>query len=218
MNSSHEKRDQLADENAALRREAESLRDEIGKLRNENEQLKQLVGTDYLTHIANRRSFEQELARRLAQLNRHGGTFCVLMFDIDHFKAVNDQLGHAAGDRLLQQIAQRLSSETRESDFVARYGGDEFSVLLPEADLQLAKLAGRRVIDFLLPLIRDESQALPQPLAISMGVSPARSGMSAEDLIANVDRALYKAKQKPGSQVVAVGGEDVQAGSASESS
>src|SRR5690348_5317477 len=106
------------------------LRQELAKARAEIEQLKATAETDFLLDILNRRGFERELARSIAFIKRYAASGALLMLDVDRFKPINDSFGHAAGDKVLQAIAQTLSSQVRASDVIGRLGGDEFAVLL----------------------------------------------------------------------------------------
>jgi diguanylate cyclase (GGDEF)-like protein len=114
------------DAKSAMRR----LRQELAKARAEIEQLKATAETDFLLDILNRRGFERELARSIAFIKRYAASGALLMLDLDRFKPINDSFGHAAGDKVLQAIAQTLSSQVRASDVIGRLGGDEFAVLL----------------------------------------------------------------------------------------
>src|SRR5947208_8001352 len=114
------------DAKSAVRR----LRQELAKARAEIEQLKATAETDFLLDVLNRRGFERELARSIAYIKRYSASGALLVFDVDRFKSINDAFGHAAGDKVLQAIAQILASEVRTSDVIGRLGGDEFAVLL----------------------------------------------------------------------------------------
>ncbi|TKW79577.1 MAG: GGDEF domain-containing protein, partial [Bradyrhizobium icense] len=108
---------------------ARRLRLELAKARAEIEQLKATAETDFLLDILNRRGFERELARSIAFIKRYQANGALLMLDVDRFKPINDSFGHAAGDKVLQAIAQTLSSQVLASDVIGRLGGDEFAVL-----------------------------------------------------------------------------------------
>ena len=141
--------------------------------------------TDPLTGVSNRRAFDDTLAGQLAILSRYGSQFSLAMFDIDHFKQVNDQFGHLQGDRVLQEVARLLDDAVRETDIVSRFGGEEFAVILPHTGLEGAALLADRMRGAV-------EQRLP--VTVSCGVSTAHDTDTAESLVARADAALYGAK------------------------
>ena len=150
---------------------------------------------DALTQLANRMAFDDELFRRLVEFNRQGTVFTLLMIDVDRFKSANDRLGHQAGDDLLRWLAAILRGRVREADVAARYGGDEFAVILCGA----AAAAGRNVAASLLALV----QRTPFPaggtdvgITVSIGLSQVRPGDTACTLVQRADAALYAAKEQ----------------------
>jgi diguanylate cyclase (GGDEF)-like protein len=146
--------------------------------------------TDGLTGLANRRALDAAIARALAAAQRKPQPFAVVMLDLDHFKALNDRFGHHAGDATLAAFAQRLRAALRGQDQAFRYGGEEFSVLLPDTDgaaaLQLAERLRRQVA-------QPASAALPA-LSASFGIAVWRPEDTADALFGRADRALYRAK------------------------
>jgi diguanylate cyclase (GGDEF)-like protein len=143
------------------------------------------VRTDPLTGVNNRRGLDDALGSQLALLNRYGTRFAIALFDIDHFKQMNDVQGHLYGDQMLSQLARLIDETVRESDIVARYGGEEFLVVMPETDLAGAAIFADR----LRTRIADK-----MPLTVSGGVAEALDGDTAESMIARADAALYSAK------------------------
>jgi diguanylate cyclase (GGDEF)-like protein/PAS domain S-box-containing protein len=150
---------------------------------------------DALTHLPNRALFHDRVVHALARAQREGGGVAVLYLDLDDFKAVNDSLGHAAGDRLLFEVAGRLLNATRGSDTVARLGGDEFAVLLENirhGDDE--RVVAERVLTALRrPLILDGTAVVPTG---SLGIARARPDDDAEMLLRNADTAMYLAKER----------------------
>ncbi len=151
--------------------------------------------TDPLTGLANRASWEDLAARVFGVAMRHGQKLCLAVADLDRLKDVNDRLGHAAGDALLRHAADALTSSLRGSDLIARIGGDEFGVLLPETDLPGAVMAmeniRRRLFQFPCRLAGDRQV----PLTFSIGIAPIRpSHQSWTDLCAEADENLLRAK------------------------
>ena len=143
------------------------------------------VRTDPLTGVNNRRGLDDALAGQFAMMNRYDMRFSVAMFDIDHFKNVNDQEGHLYGDRILQRLARILDESVRETDVVARYGGEEFVVVMPETDIEGACVFAERL------RVKIETEL---PLTVSGGVAEALDGDTQDSLLARADSALYQAK------------------------
>jgi len=143
------------------------------------------IRTDPLTGVRNRRGLDDAMSDQLAMMTRYSTIFSLAIFDIDHFKNVNDAEGHLYGDRVLQDLAQLIDECAREPDIVARYGGDEFIVVMPQTDLKGAAIFCER-------LRRDIERKLP--LTISGGVTAVLEGDTHDTLIARADNALYCAK------------------------
>jgi diguanylate cyclase (GGDEF)-like protein len=146
---------------------------------------------DSLTTLLNHRAFLEALTQQLALAHRHGYPGAVLFLDLDGFKEVNDTLGHQTGDDLLRAVAGALQVALRDSDMLARVGGDEFAAWLPHADVTHARAAAERVQQALARL----STSHPIPLAASIGLAIAPDhGTTADELIGAADRAMYQAK------------------------
>jgi two-component system cell cycle response regulator len=154
------------------------------------EQVQRLAATDGLTKIANRRTFESTLEREVARATRSAEHLSLVMIDIDHFKRLNDEHGHQAGDEVLRNVAAALSCECRDFDTAARYGGEEFAVVLPGCGPDEAKLIAER--------LRHAVAAAPStvPITASAGVAtyPAHAG-DADTLVRAADDALYESKR-----------------------
>jgi diguanylate cyclase (GGDEF)-like protein len=153
-----------------------------------------LATHDPLTALPNRRRFVDQLEQFLHQSHRYQTGGAVLLIDVDNFKYVNDSLGHAAGDELLQQLADLLRDLLRKSDIVARLGGDEFGIFLPFADAEAAACAGER----LLTAIRSHRFHIAgQPITATASAGIAllpNHGQTVEELFTRADIALYNAK------------------------
>ena len=149
---------------------------------------------DALTDLPNRLLFHDRLTQALAQARRHGHGLAVLFMDLDQFKLVNDTLGHSAGDRLLQQLAERLSRAVRAEDTVARVGGDEFTILLPHIAQpdDAARVAQNILAAVALP-VEIEDQRIFLTTSIGISIFPA-DGYDAEGLLTSADIAMYRAK------------------------
>ena len=141
--------------------------------------------TDPLTGVSNRRGLDDCLAAQMALMNRYEVGFSAAIFDIDHFKHINDEHGHLQGDRMLHTVAQLIDESARETDFVARYGGEEFVVVMPRTNLDGASVFAERM--------RAKVEA-DMPLTISCGLAAALDGDTPDSLMARADAALYRAK------------------------
>lgn len=164
----------------------------------ENARLFDMATTDPLTRLVRRNVFDERLAAELVRCSRSGAELAVALFDVDHFKSVNDTWGHAAGDAALRLVAGVLGSGSRASDVVARYGGEEFAVLFPETSLvRGAELADRLRAE----LAATPFQAVPgklHPITISAGVcgvTPQDDLPDPAEILRRADRALYRAKE-----------------------
>ncbi|MHB0954771.1 MAG: GGDEF domain-containing protein [Pirellulaceae bacterium] len=150
--------------------------------------------TDALTGLPNRRAFDEDLARRMAEWRRYRRPLSILMIDVDHFKKFNDAYGHQAGDEVLCQVAQLLRDTMRESDLVVRYGGEEMAVVLPATDIQEACRGAeraRRAIE--ATQLHVEGQTLR--VTVSVGTAQCHEADSSTDLVKRADEALYAAKR-----------------------
>lgn len=179
-----------------------NLRDVTQHLALEN-QLRRQAFHDTLTGLPNRALFEDRLAQALARERRHGGAVGVLFVDLDDFKLVNDSLGHAAGDELLRAVAARLADGLRDTDTAARFGGDEFAVLLPELvdGLAEAEAVAERLRVALQTPVELRGQALT--VTASVGIALAARADSSEDVLRNADVAMYAAKERGKGRLVA---------------
>lgn len=150
--------------------------------------------TDGLVGIANRRAFDEELARHHAASQRQGVPLSVILVDLDHFKKVNDQYGHQAGDEVLQGVGRVLADNLRQMDFAARYGGEEFAVILPGTRLNEAKAAVER---FRAAIAAAEVVFMGTQIKVtaSFGLAELRSGETAACLLQHADLAVYAAKE-----------------------
>jgi two-component system, cell cycle response regulator len=155
--------------------------------------------TDPLTGVGNRRRLEQALATEISRAGRTGGTLCAFMADLDHFKRVNDVHGHEAGDAVLVAFGTLLRRLTRMVDIVARFGGEEFVVLMPATELEHAVAIAERVREALAACC---VAPLPDPVTASFGVAQLADGEPGHLLLRRVDNALYEAKRLGRNRVV----------------
>ncbi len=167
-----------------------------------NQALEKKIATDQLTGLLTRESLSEQVSRLRVQAPTSKSS--ILMFDIDHFKTVNDRQGHAAGDLALRQVAQAAASVLRKTDLLGRYGGDEFVVFLPGANLERAALTAERMRGAVAAINND----LMDPLSCSFGAVELSGGEDVDHAIARADHALLQAKREGRNQVqvAAIGG------------
>lgn len=160
------------------------------------QEVKETLLVDSLTGVGNRRFFETRLQEEWRRAQRYGRPFCVAILDVDHFKAINDRFGHLAGDQALKQLADCVRKIKRSCDVLARFGGDEFMLLLPETTLRNAT----RVLERIRLAVQDLPGPGGQPLSISCGLEEGSSA-AANEALRRADRALYEAKHAGRNQV-----------------
>jgi diguanylate cyclase (GGDEF)-like protein len=175
------------------------------ELRESRRRLRVLANIDMLTQVPNRRYF-QELARRALERDPPGSA-ALVMFDIDHFKSINDVLGHAAGDRALKLVSHCTQKTLRAQDVAGRHGGDEFVLLLPRTDTQAAMAVARRIVERVQA--RTGRHQLPS-LSLSFGVVQTQAGESLPSALNRADLALYEAKRQGRGRAVTAFGDDEQ--------
>ncbi len=169
-------------------RQITGLRDNLRLLR----ELHALASTDSLTGLGSRRHFYEMAEREFYLSRRNGHPLAAMMIDIDHFKTINDTYGHAAGDFVLQGVAQQCTDSLRAGDLIGRYGGDEIVILLPDTTLESALAAADRIRKKAIAL---DTPAGPVHATLSMGVSAGDDCDDLAELLARADLALYEAKQ-----------------------
>jgi len=155
---------------------------------------------DALTGLPNRESYQQRFEQEVNRIDRYGGTLSLMVCDIDLFKRINDSYGHLAGDKVLKIIAKSLQRNLRDTDFIARFGGEEFVALMPETSVKEAKLVAeklRRKVEESPFNFKKE----PVQITISFGISQFAKGESLEEVFQRADDALYRAKDKGRNQV-----------------
>jgi diguanylate cyclase (GGDEF)-like protein len=181
------------DEAVLLIEEIRKLRAQLEGCKSRIEELNHLAHWDSVVDLANRRSFLGALERLVARTSRHGGHSAMLFVDVDGLKAINDKFGHDIGDKALSTIARLLVSGVRKSDFVARLSGDEFGILLDEADELAAWQTALRLIE-----IVDESHlcmsGFTVPLSIAVGVAVIRPEDTPETVFTRADQEMYRIK------------------------
>ena len=187
--------DQIDDDADAqqLVEEIARLRGQVAQLQQRVEQLDHLAHQDSLIDLPNRRGFLRELERVMARVSRYDAKGAMLYVDVDGLKAINDSFGHRAGDEALIQVAGLLASGVRKSDVCARIGGDEFAILLENADEASAHETAARLIDQIAccELMHDGNEL---PLSVAIGVALIESSDTAESVMVRADEEMYRRK------------------------
>ena len=166
------------------------------------QKLNELSTVDTLTGLMNRRAMTERLESERARYHRLSHSFAVVLLDLDHFKRVNDQFGHDAGDRVLREVGNRLKSNSRQQDCVARWGGEEFLILLPDTDEEGAMVAAEKFRAALHSLPFEIGMPPPVTQTGSFGIAIYDGRENASRLVARADQALYMAKECGRNRVV----------------
>lgn len=168
-------------------------------------ELEELASRDPLTGLYNRRHFGEVITREFARAERYDTDLTCLMFDVDHFKETNDQFGHRTGDEVLIILAKAIGRELRESDVAARFGGDEFILLLPQTAATAASTLADRIVATFNQAIRQKFPGVPATLSIGVASLRTTRSRSSEALIHEADVALYAAKEGGRNRTVEAG-------------
>ena len=177
-----------------LKQQVKTMEGETENLKEQIEKERQQTLRDVLTEIPNRLSYDERLNLELANYRRNKNPFVLVVWDIDFFKKVNDNYGHAAGDQVLKLVASILNKNMRETDFIARYGGEEFVSILPATDIKAAQL----VTDKLRETIAESNFHFREEavnVTVSAGFAEVKENEEGENLFIRADKALYKAKE-----------------------
>jgi diguanylate cyclase (GGDEF)-like protein/PAS domain S-box-containing protein len=170
------------------------------ELREANEHILKISQTDALTGLANRRTIDERMRNEMARADRLGCGFSVILGDLDHFKSINDEFGHLVGDRVLVAAAGVLADQARPYDLPARFGGEEFLLLLPESSLEDAITIAQRIR---AAISRVAVPEVTRQITISLGISTWGHGDTLGALVGRADAALYQAKKRGRNRVVA---------------
>jgi diguanylate cyclase len=198
----------LLEEQGALWRQLRETNGELDRMRDRYERMVDESRKDPLTEMANRRVFDDHLARDVARSARTGSPVCLLMIDIDHFKSVNDSFGHHVGDQVIKLIGKTLREAVRTSDVAARLGGEEYGIILSDAPLDKACEVAeriRRTIDG-YKSISGGREGRQHKVTVSIGVSAFQPGDDPTSLYVRADACLYAAKRQGRNRVVSAPG------------
>ena len=176
-------------------------------------QLQEIADRDALTGLFSRRRFQEELDREVSRARRHGRPGALLLLDLDGFKQVNDTLGHAAGDELLTRIGEALRSILRDSDVLARIGGDEFALILPDTDVAAARVVGEKLVEAVRASGSVSAGGRSAGVTVSVGITPVSGGpeLDVAKLLIESDLAMYHAKESGKNRVAVYAGAGVVA-------
>jgi diguanylate cyclase len=164
-----------------------------GKIVSAEKRLRKLAVVDALTGLHNRHHFQQVWEMEMARLRRSGGQACVLMADLDHFKVINDTRGHVVGDQVLTEVSQVLKQGVRDVDALARWGGEEFLLLMPDTPLDVALLVAERLRTS-IDCHRLDGEAGDVRITASFGLTQLRAADTLSLAIARADQAMYRSK------------------------
>jgi diguanylate cyclase (GGDEF)-like protein len=175
-------------------------------IREAEERLRSAAGTDDLTGLMNRRRMSERLVEEVARVRRSGAALSVLLLDIDRFKSINDEHGHAQGDRVIEKVADVLRAGVRQVDMVSRWGGEEFLILLPDTDVQAAAELAERIRRQVTARVR-RHEISETRVTVTSGIAMLRPRESIEAAIHRADLALYEGKRSGRDRVVVAEGD-----------
>lgn len=196
--------DKMMRYNQELENKLNSSASMMGELKRDMERIRRQALTDGLTGLANRKAFDEQIARIVRESRRTNDIFSFVMIDIDHFKSFNDKYGHQVGDQVLRLVSMTLINELKGQDMAARYGGEEFAIILPGTNANAARTVAdnlRKAVEQKEVINRATGDNLGQ-ITVSLGVAQYYGGNElSDDLIRRADMALYDSKQKGRNQV-----------------
>jgi diguanylate cyclase len=202
--------ERMRQDSTELKSKLEDSRKQIEALRSSLSEAEEVVLKDPLTGVGNRRCFDVTMEKAILDCKQKKSSLSLVMCDIDHFKRVNDAFGHQVGDEIIRVFSRVIEAGVREGDTVIRYGGEEFAIFLPMAELDAAKSIAERIrrqFESKKLTIRETNQKIGQ-LTASFGVAQFRQGDDAEMLVQRADSKLYDAKSAGRNRVAAFGSND----------
>jgi diguanylate cyclase (GGDEF)-like protein len=181
---------------------ATSLNTAIRRMKHDREEIQRLAATDALTGLMNRRAFSETVTKEISRARRYGHPLTLLLFDIDHFKRINDKHGHAVGDIVLGRVGKLINEQLRTSDVAGRWGGEEFVVALPHVGLDGAAVVAARVRIACQDLDIVTEKGRQVPVTVSIGVAELGREDTLHALTERADHGMYLAKKEGRNRVV----------------
>ncbi len=195
--------DTIAKDYSSVNSELEDYKQQVTKLQNDLNKYKTESITDHLTGLYNRKYMDMKMTEEIERYKRmNTPPFCVMLVDIDHFKSVNDNYGHLVGDQVLKHLSKLIKENIRKTDFAFRYGGEEFIVLLSNADVRNAQHVAEQIRKK-LETVNFALKGNSFTVTASFGISAFEKEDNAESVIKRADERLYKAKETGRNKVVA---------------
>jgi diguanylate cyclase (GGDEF)-like protein len=201
------RQERLKEEMESLNQNLSRMKKEVDQVHEKRKALEKEILIDPLTGVSNRRALKERLKSELYRFQRYRQFFSMILFDVDRFKQINDQYGHWAGDRCLKEIIKRIKPILRETDFIGRWGGDEFLVVFPGTDLDSAVAVAERLRK-MIENTRFVYHKQEISLTVSIGVTEIMDTDQSQETVFNrVDKAMYKAKKAGRNKVAMIGNE-----------
>ena len=192
-----------SDMETQLRSHSFELQVTLDELAEKNQQLEQQSQRDALSGIYNRAYFDRQMSAEVKRSRREQRSLAIILFDIDHFKKINDTYGHDAGDHVIREFCELVRSSLRDIDIFGRWGGEEFIAALPHTDLRSARSTAERIRERFSNRLFEANGFEAFSVTVSIGVSDIRAGrISLQQMIKDADNALYEAKNAGRNQVV----------------
>ena len=186
---------QVRESNVSLQHKLTQAQQDVQTLQSQLAQITDLATIDELTGLYNRRALFSRLVEEHSRVERYKENFSLMIFDIDDFKAVNDTYGHQVGDAILKNLAHFLKGNLRTSDFISRFGGEEFIAILPSTEMEKARRVAEKMRHMLgKKVFEDKKGEVKIKITVSIGISQCTSGDTVDNLIKRADDALYMAK------------------------
>lgn len=194
--------DEFDQYNSNFQNEVDELTKEITNLKKEYAEMKSVSRTDQLTQVANRRALDEELLKQITLCDEEiHESLSVMMIDIDHFKKFNDTFGHLTGDKVLKYVAQRIKKMLKAGNFIGRFGGEEFIVLLPNTAIAQASQTASHIRNYFSTTNLTGSQQNLGKITVSIGIAEYKANDSSDTILDRADSALYLAKEGGRNQV-----------------